>query len=50
VHGGVDGIALEADVTRLRHAREEARVGIETRVEEEGRRRAEGTHASAAWV
>jgi hypothetical protein len=37
----VDGCVVEERVTRLRHAHEEARFGVETGVEEEGCRRAE---------
>ena len=42
VHRGVDGLVVEQGVARLRHAREEARVGVETGVEEERRGGAEG--------
>ena len=42
VHGGVDVVVVEQGVAGLRHAGEEARVGVEARVEEESRRGAEG--------
>ena len=49
VHGGVNGLTIERDVARLRHVREEARLGVETRVEREGSWGADGTRTSAAW-
>ena len=42
VHRGVDVVVVEQGVAGLRHARKEARVGVEARVEEESRRGAEG--------
>ena len=39
----MDGCVVEERVARLRDAREEARVGVEARVEEEGGARAERT-------
>jgi len=41
VDGSVDGCIVEERVARLRYVREEARVGVEARVEEEGCGRAE---------
>ena len=43
VDRSVDGCVVEERVARLRDAREEARVGVEARVEEEGGARAERT-------
>ena len=40
----VDGCVVEWRVSRLRYAREEACVGVEARIEEEGFARAEHTH------
>ena len=41
VDGRVDGLVVEEGVAGLRDAREESRVGVETGVEEQGRRGAE---------
>jgi hypothetical protein len=42
MHRGVDSRIVDDGIARLRYAGEEARVGVETRVKEESRRRAEG--------